>query len=475
VAWGIIQVVRVTIPPGIPRIGEVRLDPATLGIACLSTIGSIMLFGLIPAFASASSALSTAIRGTSRGATHVRSASRARSYIVVAQVALAVVLLTLAGLLGLTLTHLQRIELGFNPRNLLYILVERLDPDVGEDMRASMHRHSLVMTGLLERLSTLPGVRGAAPTHVIPFSRGAAASGQDLHYSVEGRGIDDALHSPVVSFDIASENYFRVLGIRLVRGRAFTNADDASGVRVAIVSESFSRLAWPRTDPLGRQFRVVTPEGGSGAWRTVIGIVADTRYRDLLSPRPTVYIPTRQSSPGAIIAVRTAGSPLSVLPSIRGMLSQIDHSYAIGQAYAGEAMLDEALALPNFIAVALRVISAVALSLAALGLFGVLSLIVRQRTRELAVRCALGAGASQIRTLVFRHAAIVTGTGIVLGLVAAVAGGRIIRAQLFGIGFADPVTLVVVVLVLAAVAYGAAFFPARNATRTDPLIALQAE
>jgi putative ABC transport system permease protein len=475
VALGIIVVVRATVPPGLPRFDELRLDPVTLLVAMLLTVGSVLLFGLIPAFASARTALSSAVTGASRNFTGALSTARARSYIVVVQVALAVVLLTVAGLLGRTLTQLQRIELGFNPKNLLYVLIERLDPDVGEDMREARQRHNLLMYQLLDRLPTLPGIRGAAPTHVIPFSRVAAASGQDLHFSVQGGGIEDALHSPVISFDVASESYFQVLGIRILRGRAFTGEDGTSGERVAIVSESFARLAWPGINPLGRQFRVVTPDGVSGAWRNVVGIAADTRYRDLISIRPTVYIPTKQSGPGAIIAIRTSGDPIKVVPSVRGLVSEIDHSYAVGQAYVGDAMLNEALALPNFIAVALQIISGVALLLAALGLFGVLSLLVRQRTRELAVRSALGATATHIRVLVLRQAALVTGSGIGVGLLLAVACARAIRSQLFEISFADPATLVLVVMALSVVASGAAFFPARAATQTDPLVALKGE
>lgn len=474
-AWAIVRIVRATAPLGLPRFDELQIDPTSLGIAALLTMCSVFLFGLVPAFSSAGKALSGAVHGASRNLTADRSAARVRSLIVSAQVALAVVLLAVTGLLGVTLAHLQGIDLGFNPNKLLYVLVERRESDVGDDVRMSRQRHSAVMYGVLDRLVTMPGVRGATVTHVIPFSRVAAASGQDLHFSVQGGGISDALHSPVVSFDIASESYFKVFGIRLLRGRNFNSEDGSGGPRVAIVNESFARLAWPGSDAMGRLFRVVTPEGVSGAWRTVVGIAGDTRYRDLGTPRPSVYIPTLQSAPGAIIAIRTSSDPLSVLPSVRRLVSEIDNSYAVGEAYTGNAMLTEALALPNFMTTVLTVLSFVALLLAALGLFGVLSLIVRQRSRELAIRSALGANAAHLRSLVLRQALTVTGSGIAIGLLLALSAGDAIRSQLFGVSFFDPTTLAGVVIVLAVIAFLASYFPARDAFRIDPLLAIKGD
>lgn len=474
VAWFALRVTIALAPSGLERFDQVRFGGAALAFALLLTIGVILAFGLVPARAAASALLDARLRRSSHAVGSRRIAMRARGALVVVQLSLALVVLAGGGLLMRSLARMQHVGFGFRADHLLYLIITESNGSGGE-WRAAEERHTMVMKELAERLRTVPGITAATLTWMIPFSVIEGANGYTEHFDREGQTIDEGMQSPIAGEDVASDSYFTTLGIPIIRGRTFGAVDNPPAPEVAVVSQSFANVAWPSQDPMGKRFRAVNPGGGVGAWRTVVGVAADTRYRDVTAVQPMIYIPVRQSGPGAIMAVRTSVPSLSVLPAIRSTLDGLDQGYAVSEAYPIEDLLDLALARPRFLAAVLSTLSACAVLLAAVGLFGMLAAVVRQRTHEIGVRMALGATPGAIRTLVFRQAELLACAGIAVGLVVAVAATRVLRSQLFDVSPTDPVTLVMTAIGLLAIAGLAAYLPARRATSIDPVGVLRAD
>jgi predicted permease len=268
---------------------------------------------------------------------------------------------------------------------------------------------------------------------------------------------------------VVGAGYFRSLGIPLLRGRGFADADREGSTRVALVSEQVARRFWPGQDPIGKQIGFDPPT--SAGWWTVVGLVPETRYRALRAPAPTVYLPYRQFGDVVTmittVAVRTTGDPSTATPSIRRVVRSTDTDVVVTSAAPLHALVAGELAEPRLSAVLAGVFGAGALVLASLGLYAVLAFVVRQRTRELAIRHALGATPLRLRALVLRQALVLAVTGAVWGLLVALAGARLLRSLLFGVSPTDPLTLATVTATLILVALAAAYLPARRATRAD--------
>jgi hypothetical protein len=268
---------------------------------------------------------------------------------------------------------------------------------------------------------------------------------------------------------VVGAGYFRSLGIPVLRGRGFADADREGSTRVALVSEQVARRFWPGQDPIGKQIGFDPPT--SAGWWTVVGLVPETRYRALRAPAPTVYLPYRQFGDVVTmittVAVRTTGDPSTATPSIRRVVRSTDTDVVVTSAAPLHALVAGELAEPRLSAVLAGVFGAGALVLASLGLYAVLAFVVRQRTRELAIRHALGATPLRLRALVLRQALVLAVTGAVWGLLVALAGARLLRSLLFGVSPTDPLTLATVTATLILVALAAAYLPARRATRAD--------
>ncbi|MBA3554399.1 MAG: FtsX-like permease family protein [Gemmatimonadales bacterium] len=264
------------------------------------------------------------------------------------------------------------------------------------------------------------------------------------------------------------------MGIRLLRGRVFTPGDRAGAQPVVVVSEAFARQTWPGQDPLGGRIRLGSP---TSEWRTTVGLVGDTYYNDVTAPPPpTVYVPVRQSTggPGAYLTIRTtSGDPGRMLSAVRRALQEIEPWGAIRRVATGPELLAQAFARPRFLAAVLAVLSAVVVLLAAVGLFGVLAALVRQRSNEFGIRQALGATPAQVRGLVLRLASLVVSSGIAVGVPFAFAVMRVLSAQLFGVSPIDAATLLAAAVLLLVVAALAAYVPAQRAARADPMTALR--
>lgn len=461
-------------PPNLPRVADVHIDVRSFAFGLLVSIGAVVVAGVAPARAEANADVESALRAGGRGLTGVSERTwRARRAVVVAQIALAVVVLVSSVLLGRSFAALSRLQLGFDPTGLLFAVVEQVDGGTLGDPAAATARHTSVMMQLASRLSGEPGIVGATPTNALPFSVVGGTQAITTHYSTEGQGIDLSLHSPDVAFYAAADNYFRVLRIPIVAGRTFNEHDDASAGRVGIVSQSFAQRAWPGQDALGHRFRAVANSGFSGAWRTVVGVVEDTRYRDLRASEPAIYIPVRQTEPGTFLAVRTRGDPAQAVPLLRRELHGLDQGYGIARTATGTELLAYPMAQTRFLATILGFLSAVTLALVGIGVFSVLAGIVGQRSHELAIRLALGATASDVRRLVLRQAAGLAGVGGLVGFALALGATQELRALLFGVEPADTISFLGAFVCLLALSAVAAYVPARRAARQDPLAAFR--
>ena len=465
----------ILIAPGdLARFDEIGIDPIVLIFALIITIAATIAFGILPTLLGSRTGIEVALRGGGRAHTGDTRTVRARRRLVISEIALAVLVLSAAGLLFHSLRRLEQIDLGFDPRNLLFVFVEQLDASANANDAALTARHTSVMEGLADRLSKTPGIVAATPTGSIPFGVVTGTGGLDVHYGLEGQGFNDGMRSQVVGFTTATDEYFRTLRMSLIKGREFSSVDDISGPRVTIVSKSFADHAWPGRDPLGQRVRFLN-NGAVGSWRSVVGVVADTRYHDLIVPRAEVYIPVRQTEPGTFLAIRTVGDPKLVLPVVRNTLSGLDQGYGIAKAISGSELLATSLSQARFMAFVVLGLAATVLILASVGLFGLLSFSFGQREREFGLRLALGATPQRLRTIVIVDSVSLATRGILLGLVFALPAGWLMRHQLYDISSIDPLTIAVVIAVLLGVAALASLPPVLRASSVDPVNVLQAD
>jgi putative ABC transport system permease protein len=455
-------------PPEVPRLESVRLDAAVLAFAAAVTLGTALLAGLAPALWSSVGNPSTTLRSGARvgsGTTRVR---RVRQALVAGQIALALLVLVGAGLLLRSLANLQRVDLGF-PRESLLIATLSLPPDkVG-----SRQEHLALLDEAIERARALPGVGAVTSVTRPPFS---GPGGWDAPYTGEGQPTEAREANPVLNLELAGAEHFATLGIPIVRGRAFTDQDREDAAPVAIVSEAVARRTWPGEDPIGKRIKLGGPESPM-PWHTVVGVVEDIRYRELVTPRPSIYFPVRQFG-GPVpmsLGLRTQVDAASVVPALRSALLQVDPDLQLVEAAPLTQLLAAPLARPRFSAALLSVFAGLALVLAAVGIYGVMAAYVRQRWHEFGVRMALGAGAGDVRRLVLGQGLLLALVGAGLGAVAALAGTRVLSAVLFGVSPTDPLTFAGVATVLLLVALAACYLPARRATQVDPMVSLRAE
>ncbi len=453
-------------PAGVPRLDEIHLNATALAGAIEIAGVAMLLFGLAPAVMTSRVELQRALQSDPRqsGSRRSRLATEA---LVAGQVALALVVLSAAGLIAKSLLKLERAELSLEPSGLL----------IGElAVRSGPHddaaRQRALLERLLPRLRAIPGVRGVSPVVAVPFAGSAAWDGRP---AAEGQSQEESAANPMLNMDVVTPDYFETLGIPVLRGRGFTEGDRADAPSVVVISQSAARHYWPGQDPIGKRLRM-----GAALERTVtvIGVVPDTRYRDLRDARPSVYFPLRQSffpfAPLAL-AIRTSGARDAQVPVIRRVISETEPGVALSSAAAFETYLDGPLAQPRLNALLLAVFAGAAVVLAAVGLFGAMATMVRQRTRELGVRMALGANAGDLRRMVMGRGLAITAVGSVLGLIGALLANHLLQGLLYDVSPTDLATLTAVTGFLIVVAAVATLIPARTSTRIDPVVALRAE
>ena len=450
-------------PADIPRLDDIAIDANvvvfTLGIALLAAV----LFGTIPALQATRGNLAGALKEGGRGALSGRAGTRLRSAVVVAETALAVVLLVGAGLLVRSFLQLTSVDPGFRPQQAVSVGVTL--PGIVYD---DWPKRRAFFGELERRVATLPGVTAVGGITTLPLQ----GSGGIISFGVPGREplpIGNEIHARV-----ATPGYFAAMGIPLRRGRLFTDRDTEESPLVVVLNEAAAKKWFPDEDPIGRMVRI---DWGTSDPREVIGITGDTRQYGLNEEaRPEAIIPHAQLSTGFLqLVVRGGGDPDALAAGVRREIRAIDSNLPVPEVQPLKQLVRASVAQPRFYSMLLAIFAAVALALAGIGVFGVMSYTVAQRTREIGIRMALGADPGGVLRLIVGRALLLAGVGLGAGALAALALTRVLRSQLFGVGTSDPVTFVGVMAVLGGVALLASWLPARTATRVDPLVALRHE
>lgn len=466
-AWWSLPLLLSLVPGGLPRLDSVRIDAAVALFTILAAIAAATLSGLVPALASARTDPATQLRGGGRGVTG-GVARHGRRLLVVAQVALAVTVVAAAGLLTQSLVGLHSVEMGMAADRLVF--VELALPG---DRYAEREAHLAFLDESVDALGSAPGIDGATPVNTPPF---AGSGGWDAPMFVaEGQDPERARTNPPLNLESVHPGYFATFQVPLTQGRAFTEADREDAREVVIVSEDLAATAWPGEDPLGRRIRIGSLESAQ-PWRTVVGVATPTRYRELAEPRPTLYLPVRQFTSTANRIVLRTGAPLEAVAGLtRERMAAVDSEVRVMRVATFDDFLAEPLARPQFSAFLLGLFGLSALLLAAVGLYAVMGAFVRQRTRELGLRLALGATGRDVGGLVLGEALKLAGLGAALGLVGAVAATRLLEGLLFGVHPLDPPSLLAAAATLVAVSLLACWLPVRRAMRVGPMRALAEE
>jgi putative ABC transport system permease protein len=397
-------------------------------------------------------------RGSSR--------ARGRATLVVAEIALTLILLAGAGLLANSFLRLQRVDPGFDPAQVTIadLMVPRARYPTGEDQSRLYHR-------LLEALAARPELQAAGIGFPGPFQAGSASA----TFFVEGRASATRADRPFAHVATVSGGYFAAMGIPLLSGRSFQDSDVATAPQVAIVSASLARRYWPGQNPIGKRLRFESDE--KTPWFTVVGLVGDVRQLGLSKEAPALlYLPYEQFTlPFASVAVRSSLPQPAVTSLIKAQLAAIDPDLPFSDITSLQAAVDSNVDQPRFRATLIGTFALLALALAAVGVYGLISYTVTQRTREIGIRVALGAAPHQVIGPVVRQGLVLAVLGIGLGLAGALVAARALSAFLFGVGASDPVTFTGVALLMLTVAVLASYTPSRRALKVDPVIALRAE
>jgi predicted permease len=467
-AIGAVHLLVALAPPELPRRDMVGIDRPVLAFAVAITAAAALIAGLLPAVLSAAGNVGSWLRGGHRTSSASRGARNLRHGLVVGQVAMAIVVVASAGLLVRSLMALQGVDLGFNQDRLL-VFQATLPPDLLPDRPAQV----ALQEEMMSRVEAIPWVASATALPRPPFS---AQGGWNAMYTGEGQSQDEQGTNPWVNFEVVGPGYFRTLEIPLYAGRPFTPQDREGAAPVAIISEAVARHTWRGEEAVGRTIKLGPPDG-PGAWYTVVGIVGETRYRDLTEPQPSLYLPTRQFG-GPVpmsLAIRTRGDPAAVTSRVREALYDVHPQLTIVGGGPMHQLLAAPLARPRFTTFLLTAFAVITLLLATVGLYGAMATMVRQRGREIGIRLALGATTAEVRRLVLGQGLRLAITGCAVGIFGAFLGTRALRSLLFGIGPTDVVTFIAITALVLSAAALACAIPARRASRVAPVQALRGE
>lgn len=466
VTWWTLQPLVTLVPDGLPRVESVRIDAMVVSFSIAVVFLTALLAGLAPAFLSMRADLVSQLRGGGHGITR-SSATRGRRTLVVAQVALAVVVIAAAALLIQTVQRLQSVDLGLPVDRLVL-----LDLHIPQATYSERRQHAQFLDEAIAQLETVPGITAATPVNVSPFS----GQGWDLpRFTAEGQNAEQAAVNPSLNLESIHPNYFETFEVPIVRGRAFTAADREDAVQVAIVSEDVAARTWPGENPIGKRLKM----GGLGSrepWYAVVGVAGHTRYRELVSQRPTLYLPAAQFQMTATMLVLRTTSSLELIASVaRDRIRSVDPDVQVMRVASFAEMLNRPLARPRFNAFLLSIFGIAALLLSTVGLYAVMAASVRQRHAEIGVRVALGASPSDVSWLILREGLWVAALGATVGLAGAMMAARMLRSLLFEVHPLDPPAMVAAALLVIGASAVACYVPAVRASRVDPLAALRSE
>ena len=456
------------LPADIPRIAEVSPDLRVLGFTALISLAAAIVAGLLPAWRASHPNIAGAINESARGSTEAAHSGRIRSLLVVAEIVLALVLLASAGLLVQSFLRLQKVHPGFDPTNVVTARVALPDSGYSKPEQASAF-----FTKLLAKVSTSPGINSAAGAWWIPLS------GSEIVFSfnIDERPVPKA-QQPQAQVNVVTTDFFKTIHVPFLRGRDFNAHDDHNSPKVVIVTESFAKEFFPGEDPIGKR---ITPNGsaepGDPPSREIIGVVGDIHLISLgAAPKPQIYVPHEQFGIGMMsIFARSQMSQSALMAALRSGIDEIDKNVPVYRMRTLPDYLSQSIAQPRLNAMLVGLFAVIALLLAAAGIFGVMSYAVTQRTHEIGIRLALGAQRFDVLRLVILQGMRFVGAGLLLGLIGVFLSTRLFQSLLFGVRATDLPTMFAVSVLLAAVAFFACLFPARRATRVDPIQALRAE
>jgi putative ABC transport system permease protein len=468
VAWAGLQIVITLRPANLPRLEETSLDATVLFFTAVLAIITGVLFGLLPALQLSRPDVTGVLKDGGRTGTAGRSRQLARRGLVVFQLGSSVVLALGAGLLIRSLLELNRIDLGFKPDNVLtaQLQVPATDyPQPADVVR--FYRQAI------ERVSQVPGVRAAGAVRVLPLARTIG----DWSIKIEGRPYVPE-ENPNGDFQAVTPGYFNAMGLTLVRGRFLTDADREDTMPAVVINDTMAARYWPNEDAIGRQFMMGTDDK---PWLTIVGIVGTVRHNAVVeAPRAEMYLAhaqlpghIRSASRGMTLVVKADANPLALTGQVRDAIRSIDRNLPVSDIKTMTEVTASALSQPRFVTFLLALFAATALTLAAIGVYGTVSLLVAERTQEMGIRLALGADRPAILKLVLGQGMLLAAIGLALGLAGAVALTRTLSGLVYGVGTLDPLTFLAVPALLCVVALLACFLPARRAASVDPITTLR--
>ena len=461
-SW-LVTVLVSLLPSSIPRADSIALDATVLAVTLAAAVLTGVLFGILPAMqASRAEAAHVIKESGDRGSGR----ARGRAVLVVAEIALTLVLLAGAGLLANSFLRLQRVDTGFKPEHVILadLMVPQARYPKGSDQTQVYRR-------LVEGLASRPELQAVAVGFPGPFHAGSASAS----FFIEGRASNTRADRPFGYMATVSGAYFSAMGIPLLAGRTFTDIDKESGAPVGIVSVSLARKYWPGENPVGRRLRFENND--KEPWFTVVGLVGDAKQLGLDEDAPPLlYLPFEQFAlPFTTVAVRSTLPQAAVTSLLKSQLASIDPDLPFGDINTLQSEIESNVSQPRFRTMLIGMFAILALILAAVGVYGLISYSVTQRTREIGIRVALGAAPRQVVGPVVREGFILAVAGIAIGLAGAFAAARALSSFLFGVGASDPLTLAAVALIMLLVAMTASYIPSRRALKVDPVVALRAQ
>ncbi|MEO8200947.1 MAG: ABC transporter permease [Gemmatimonadota bacterium] len=463
--WGV-ALIRGLLPAdlGIPGVAQLGIDGTVLGFTLVVTLVTGVVFGLVPALNASRSNLHDPLRGSSRNSDTAHRA-RFRDLLVVAEVSLALMLLLGAGLLLRSFSELRHVDPGFNTTNLLEVRVSLPDGKYREE-----EKQVAFFQQLEDRVTHIPGVESVGSINFLPMSGMRSASG----FSVEGRPAPTASEEPVGDMRAVTPGYFAAMGIPILQGRGLTPADRADAPSVTLISETMARTLFPGENPVGRRLAY---DWGEHVSAEIVGVVGDVHHADLsTAPFMEIYRPLAQFPYSFMsLVVRSAGDPAAISNQIRAQVREIDPDQPVRALRAMDELMQQSLAQPRLNVLLLTLFAVVGLALASVGIYGLMAYGVAQRTREIGIRMALGARASDVLGMVVRRGLLLTIVGVGVGLVASYGLTQVMSKLLFGVSPRDPMVFVAVPVVLTVVAVVACLVPASRATRVDPMVAMRSE
>lgn len=467
-SWGV-QALLALNPIRLPQYNEIRLDVTVLGVTLAASVITGVLFGLAPAWQTLKFDLHTALKEGGRTAIADSGQRRLSSLLVIAETAMAMILLIGAGLLLKSFSHLLDVKPGFVTENVLTMQLGL--PNAGYQ---EPQKRAQFLRQLETNLAAAPEVAAVGFVTRLPLM--SALNNITTFLAVEGREVP-AGERPEIDFRRASTGYFQTMGIPLLAGRLVTEQDVANNTGAVLINEAMAKRFWPGEDPIGRRISTATSTGQQTQWQTIVGVVGSVRHLGLdIEPRPEVYYHTNTSPPfGPVVVIRTTSDPQRLISIARAKVREIDSNVPISNVNTMEQLVAQSVAQRRFGMFLVGIFAALALVLAVVGIYGVVSYSVAQRTSEIGVRMALGASAKDVLKLVLKNGMTLALIGVGIGLAGAFAVTRLMTAMLFEVKPTDVATFAIVSVGLIVVALLACYVPARRAMRVDPLVALRYE